>query len=121
MPIAHLVYRKAFSVFRRELDMITQYSLHFYKSHSVYTQFGGIALDREEGKRIAKALGGGKAVILQNHGLPTVSRVDEATFWFISLDKLAVPSSLLMRFLLALAIRKFPLSPFWFVSVAITY
>ena len=56
---AHSVYGKAFSVFGRELDMMTQDSLRFYKSHSVYTQFGGIVLDREEGKRIVKALGAG--------------------------------------------------------------
>lgn len=85
---AHSVYGKAFSVFGRELNMMTQDNLRFYKSHSVYTQFGGIVFDREEGKRIAKALGSGKAVILQNHGLLTVGQsVDEAAFWFISLDK----------------------------------
>lgn len=86
---AHSVYGKAFSVFGRELDMITQDSLRFYKSHSVYDNFGGVVLDREEGKRIAKCLGPqGKAVILQNHGLLTVGQsVDEAAFWFISLDK----------------------------------
>jgi ribulose-5-phosphate 4-epimerase/fuculose-1-phosphate aldolase len=85
---AHSVYGKAFSVFGRELDMITQDSLRFYKSHGVYKQFGGIVLDREEGQRIASVLGDGKAVILQNHGLLTVGQsVDEAAFWFISLDK----------------------------------
>lgn len=68
--------------------MITQDSLRFYKSHSVYDNFGGIVLDREEGIRIAKSLGSGKACILQNHGLLTVGQsVDEAAFWFISLDK----------------------------------
>lgn len=68
--------------------MITQDSLRFYKSHSVYDNFGGIVLDREEGIRIAKSLGNGKACILQNHGLLTVGQsVDEAAFWFISLDK----------------------------------
>jgi ribulose-5-phosphate 4-epimerase/fuculose-1-phosphate aldolase len=82
------VYGKAFSVFGRELDMITQDSLRFYKSHAVYDDFGGIVLDREEGVRIAKVLGDGKACILQNHGLLTVGQsVDEAAFWFISLDK----------------------------------
>jgi len=82
------VHGKAFSVFGRELDMITQDSLRFWKSHAVYPQFGGIVLDREEGKRIAKCLGNGKAAILQNHGLLTVgASVDEAAFWFISLDK----------------------------------
>jgi ribulose-5-phosphate 4-epimerase/fuculose-1-phosphate aldolase len=71
---AHSVYGKAFSVFGRELDMMTQDSLRFWKSHAVYDNFGGVVLDREEGKRIAKALGNGKAVILQNHGLLTVGK-----------------------------------------------
>lgn len=85
---AHSVYGKAFSVFGRELDMITQDSLRFYKSHAVYPQFGGVVLDREEGKRIASHLGTGKAIILQNHGLLTVGEtIDAAAFWFISLDK----------------------------------
>ncbi|PIA94257.1 Decarboxylase NovR [Cercospora beticola] len=85
---AHSVYGKAFSVFGRELDMITQDSLRFYKNHAVYPQFGGVVLDREEGKRIASHLGDGKAIILQNHGLLTVGQtVDAAAFWFLSLDK----------------------------------
>lgn len=68
--------------------MMTQDSLRFYRSHAVYEQFGGVVLDREEGRRIAACLGQGKAVILQNHGLLTVGRsVDEAAFWFLSLDK----------------------------------
>ncbi|KAK0252248.1 hypothetical protein LTS09_012592 [Friedmanniomyces endolithicus] len=103
---AHSVYGKAFSVFGRELDMITQDSLRFYKNHSVYPQFGGVVLDREEGRKIAEHLGDGKAIILQNHGLLTVcpmlpdwpgtvltegiqvgETVDAASFWFMSLDK----------------------------------
>jgi ribulose-5-phosphate 4-epimerase/fuculose-1-phosphate aldolase len=68
--------------------MITQDSLRFYNSHGVYDNFGGIVLDREEGRRIAACLGDGKAAILQNHGLLTVGQsVDEAAFWFMSLDK----------------------------------
>jgi ribulose-5-phosphate 4-epimerase/fuculose-1-phosphate aldolase len=85
---AHSVYGKAWSVFGKELDMMTQDSLRFYRSHAVYGRFGGVVLDREEGRRIAACLGQGKAVILQNHGLLTVGRsVDEAAFWFLSLDK----------------------------------
>ncbi|KAF2250922.1 class II aldolase/adducin domain-containing protein [Trematosphaeria pertusa] len=85
---AHSVYGKAFSAFGRELDMITQDSLRFYKSHGVYQQFGGVVLASEEGRRIAEALGNGKAAILQNHGILTVGHsVDEAAFWFLSLDK----------------------------------
>ena len=67
---------------------MTQDSLRFYKSHAVYDNFGGVVLDREEGKRIAKALGNGKAVILQNHGLLTCAEsVDAAAFWFLSLER----------------------------------
>lgn len=85
---AHSVHGKAFSVFGRELEMITQDSLRFYKSHAVYRHFGGVVVDAEEGARIGAALGGGKAVILQNHGLLTVGgSVDEAAFWFLSLDR----------------------------------
>ena len=85
---AHSVYGKAWSVFGRELDMMTQDALRFYKSHSVYADFKGVVLDDAEGIAIAEALGNGKACILQNHGLLTVGQsVDEAAFWFISLDK----------------------------------
>ncbi|KAK8067761.1 hypothetical protein PG996_006873 [Apiospora saccharicola] len=86
---AHSVYGKAFSVFGRELEMITQDSLRFYKSHAIYDSFGGVVVDRAEGDRIARALGPtNKAVILQNHGLLTVGQtVDEAAFWFLSLER----------------------------------
>jgi len=85
---AHSVYGKAFSAFGRELDMLTQDSVRFYKSHGVYKDFGGVVLASEEGERIADALGNGKAAILQNHGILTVGKsVDEAAFWFLSLDK----------------------------------
>jgi ribulose-5-phosphate 4-epimerase/fuculose-1-phosphate aldolase len=85
---AHSVHGKAFAAFGRELEMITQDALRFYKSHGVYRDFHGVAVDAEEGRRIAAALGDGKAAILQNHGLLTVGKsVDEAAFWFISLDK----------------------------------
>lgn len=85
---AHSVHGKAFSVFGRELDMMTQDSIRFYKSHAVYRDFNGVVFDPEEGRNIAKALGNGKAVILQNHGLLTVAdTVDAAAFWFITLER----------------------------------
>ncbi|OQD73581.1 hypothetical protein PENDEC_c014G04349 [Penicillium decumbens] len=85
---AHSVYGKAFSCFGRKLEMLTQDSLRFYNDHAIYNNFGGVVVDKEEGDRIAKSLGNCKAVILQNHGLLTVGQsVDEAAFWFISLDK----------------------------------
>ena len=38
-----------------------------------YDAVGGAVFDREEGRNIAHALGDCKAIILQNHGLLTVS------------------------------------------------
>ena len=58
------------------------------KSHAVYEDFGGVALEAEEGIHISKALGDGKGVILQNHGLLTVGNtVDEAAYLFTLLEK----------------------------------
>ncbi|KUI72297.1 Decarboxylase NovR [Cytospora mali] len=45
-------------------------------------------IDADEGARIAEALSGGKAVILQHRGFLTVgSSVDEAAFWFVNMDR----------------------------------
>lgn len=68
--------------------MINQDALRFYNDHAVYDDFGGVVLGKQEGIQIAQALGSCKAVILQNHGLLTVGHsIDEAAFWFMSLDK----------------------------------
>ena len=47
-----------------------------------------IAVDLEEGKRIAHALGDKKAAILRNHGLLTVGHsVEEAAWFFIAMER----------------------------------
>jgi ribulose-5-phosphate 4-epimerase/fuculose-1-phosphate aldolase len=54
----------------------------------IYTSFNGIVLAKEEGHNIAQCLGPHKAALLQNHGLLTVGHtIEEAVFWFVSLDK----------------------------------
>lgn len=85
---AHTVYGKAWSVFGRPVEMLTQDACKFYKSHSVYNSYGGVVLASEEGAQIAAALGPtNKACILRNHGLLTVGNtVDEAAFLFLSLE-----------------------------------
>ena len=60
----------------------------FYGDHALFDDYTGVVLDLEEGKRIAHALGDGKAVILRNHGLLTVGHtVDEAAWWFITMER----------------------------------
>jgi ribulose-5-phosphate 4-epimerase/fuculose-1-phosphate aldolase len=85
---AHSVHGKAFSTLGRLLDPLTQDACAFYNDHSLLDDYTGVVLDLEEGKRIAHTLGDHKAVILRNHGLLTVGHsVDEAAFWFITMER----------------------------------
>ena len=85
---SHSIYGKAFASLRRPLRPLTQDACIFYGDHGLYDGYGGVANDVEEGKRIAAAVGGTKAAILANHGLITVGHsVDEATFWFVTMER----------------------------------
>ncbi|SES33206.1 Ribulose-5-phosphate 4-epimerase/Fuculose-1-phosphate aldolase [Streptomyces sp. yr375] len=85
---AHSLHGKAFASLGVPLDPITQDAAAFYRDHAVYDYYGGPAGYREEGRRIAAALGGHKAAILQNHGLITVGHsVGEAAWWFITMER----------------------------------
>jgi ribulose-5-phosphate 4-epimerase/fuculose-1-phosphate aldolase len=82
------MYGKAWASFGRELDMISQDVCYFYKAHSIYRNYGGIAFESDEGTSIARALGDNKAMILVNHGLITVGEtVDEAAYLYTLLEK----------------------------------
>jgi ribulose-5-phosphate 4-epimerase/fuculose-1-phosphate aldolase len=85
---SHSIYGKSWSALGRTLDPITQDACAFYDDHAVFDDYTGVVLDLEEGKRIAHALGDNKAAILRNHGLLTVGHsVDEAVWWFISMER----------------------------------
>lgn len=87
---AHSVYGKAWSVFARPLEMITQDACKFFgDAQAVYDNYGGVVLGEDEGRRIAAALGPrGKGAVLRNHGLLTVGgTVDEAAFLFTSMER----------------------------------
>ena len=85
---SHSMHGKAWSTLGRLLDPLTQDACAFYEDHSLFDDYTGVVVDLEEGKRIAHALGDKKAVILRNHGLLTTGRsVEEAAWWFISMDR----------------------------------
>lgn len=85
---SHSTYGRAFSTLGRKLDPLTQDSCAFYNDLELYDDFGGVAVELDEGARIATALGSAKAAILQNHGLLTVGQsVDAAVWWFITLER----------------------------------
>ena len=84
----HSLHGKTFASLGRLLDPITQDACAFYGDHGLFDDYTGVVLDVEEGKRIAHALGGCKAVILRNHGLLTAGQsVDEAAWWFVTMER----------------------------------
>ena len=94
---SHSIYGKSWSSLGRLLDPLTQDACAFYDDHALFDDYTGVVLDPEEGKRIAHALGERKAVILRNHGLLTVGHsVDEAVWWFITMERI-VPGAAARR------------------------
>jgi ribulose-5-phosphate 4-epimerase/fuculose-1-phosphate aldolase len=85
---AHSIYGKAWSSLGRQLDPITQDACAFYEDHAVFDDYTGVVEETSEGDRIACALANKKAAILRNHGLLTVGlSVDEAAWWFITMER----------------------------------
>ena len=86
---AHSVHGKAFSSLGIPLAPLTQDACIFYDDHRVISEQGGaVVFEVDAGKELAAAFPDGKAAIHQNHGLFTVGEtVDEAAFWFISMER----------------------------------
>jgi len=61
----------------------------FYNDLAVYANFGGVVFAKDEGAKLADALGSNKKnLILQNHGLLTSGdTVAEAAAFFIALER----------------------------------
>lgn len=101
----HSPYGRAWSNFGRGIDMLNQGkciiaqqrlasdkledSCMFYNDLAIYGNFGGVVFAKEEGKRVAGALGSSrKNLIMQNHGLLTCGgTVAEAAAFFIALER----------------------------------
>ncbi|MCB0982815.1 MAG: class II aldolase/adducin family protein [Ilumatobacter sp.] len=86
---SHSVHGKAFSSLGIPLAPLTQDSCIFYEDHVVVTaQRGRVQFDIDDGRELVSQFPKGKAAIHQNHGLFTVGQtVDEAAFWFLSMDR----------------------------------
>jgi ribulose-5-phosphate 4-epimerase/fuculose-1-phosphate aldolase len=85
---SHSKFGRAFSTLHRTLAPLTQDSCIFYGDHVLFDDYTGVVDDPAEGDRIAAALGDTKAAILANHGLLTVGHsVDEALFWFVTMER----------------------------------
>jgi ribulose-5-phosphate 4-epimerase/fuculose-1-phosphate aldolase len=83
----HGVPGMAWSAFGRLLDPLVQDSCTFYEDHAIFSDFDGPAFQPIDGERIGAALGQGKAMILEKHGLLTVGEtIDEAAFWMVRMQ-----------------------------------
>lgn len=83
----HSIHGRSFSTFGRPLEMLNQDACIFYNNQAVYTNFGGVAIEGEEGLEIVEAAKGTRNVILQNHGLLTMGKtVDEAAYMFTLME-----------------------------------
>jgi ribulose-5-phosphate 4-epimerase/fuculose-1-phosphate aldolase len=86
---SHSLHGKAFASLGIPLDPITQDACIFYEDHTVIAvQGGAVVFELEAGQELAAAFPAGKAAIHQNHGLFTVGEtVDEAVFWFVTMER----------------------------------
>lgn len=85
---AHSLFGKTWSTLGRLIDPITQDACAFYEDQALFNEYTGVVLEPQEGQRIATILGQKKVMILLNHGLLTVgTSVDEAAWWFISMER----------------------------------
>jgi ribulose-5-phosphate 4-epimerase/fuculose-1-phosphate aldolase len=86
---AHSPYGKSFSSLGIPLDPLTQDACVFYEDHTVISEHGGaVVLEIKAGQEFAAHFPEGKGAIHQNHGLFTIGEtVDEAAFWFISMER----------------------------------
>ncbi len=84
---AHSVYGQAWSSLGRPLDPITQDTCVFFERQALIRE-PRVARDAQESEAFADAFGSNKVAIQVGHGLfSTGLTVDEAAWWFISLDK----------------------------------
>jgi ribulose-5-phosphate 4-epimerase/fuculose-1-phosphate aldolase len=86
---SHSPYGKSFSSLGIPLAPLTQDACAFYDDPVVIQEQGGaVVLEIEAGREFATRFPEGKAAIHQNHGLFTVGEsVDEAVFWFITMER----------------------------------
>ena len=94
---AHSVHGKALASLHTPLLPLSQDACVFFEDHDVIFDGGGeVVFEPEAGRRLASQLRG-KAAIHANHGLFTVgASVDEAAYWFISMERCAQAQLLAM-------------------------
>jgi len=83
----HPFHAVAFGCMEREFEAIDQYGLVFSEGIPRF-KFPGLISTPEQGRVLARSLGGGNCLLLVNHGIVTVGEsVEEAALWAIWLER----------------------------------
>lgn len=86
----HTPFGMAFAAEARTLEPITQEACVFYEDHALFDDEEVQVQSTDCGRRIAAALGRGRAAVLRNHGLLAVGpTVKEAVAWFVMMERVA--------------------------------
>jgi ribulose-5-phosphate 4-epimerase/fuculose-1-phosphate aldolase len=86
----HTGWGTPFSAEVRPIEPISQESCLFFEDHALFDDEEVQVQSTEAGGRIARALGGMRAIILRNHGLLTVGdSVEETVGSFVQMERVA--------------------------------
>jgi ribulose-5-phosphate 4-epimerase/fuculose-1-phosphate aldolase len=86
----HTGWGTPFSAEVRPIEPISQESCVFFEDHAIFDDEEVQVQSTEAGGRIARALGGMRAIILRNHGLLTVGdSVEETVGSFVQMERVA--------------------------------
>ena len=86
----HTGWGTPFSAEVRPILPISQESCLFFEDHAIFDDEEVQVQSTEAGRRIARALGGKRAIILRNHGLLTVGpSVEESVGSFVHMERVA--------------------------------
>ena len=84
---AHATFSSAWSAFGRPVDPITQDTAVFFEQQAIITE-PRVAMSAAQADEFAAAFGDKRVALQAGHGLFTTGRtVDEAAWWFLSMDK----------------------------------
>lgn len=91
----HPPYATALSATEASLELLTHDGVLFADGVGVFAETPGLILDVEQGRAVAEALGGRRAVLLRNHGVLAVGKdVPWATLTAATLERAARLQSL---------------------------
>jgi ribulose-5-phosphate 4-epimerase/fuculose-1-phosphate aldolase len=78
----------AFAALGREIKILDQTACSFFEDHTLVREYEGIVASKDLAKTLARAIGGKRVAVLQNHGLITLGQsIEQATIDMLDLER----------------------------------